>query len=143
MTPEQIDLVRSSFAKLEALGDRVAVMFYDRLFELDPSLRSLFKGDLAVQRSKLLAALALVVRGLDRPDRILPAVRELGRRHARYGVEPDHYATVASALIWALWQALGPEFTPALRRAWVDAYSLLAWTMIAAAEAEARHKLAA
>ena len=83
-----------------------------------------------------------IVGGLDRPDRILPAVRGLGRRHARYGVEPDHYATVASALIWALGQGLGPEFTPAPRRAWIDAYSLLAWTMIAAAEDELRDQAA-
>ena len=143
MTPEQILLVRSSFAKVEALGDRAAGLFYDRLFVLDPSLRSLFRGEPAAQRAKLMAALRTVVGALDRLDRILPVVRDLGRRHAQYGVEPEHYATVGAALIWTLGQGLGPDFTVATRRAWVAAYSLLAWTMIAAAEAELREKRAA
>jgi nitric oxide dioxygenase len=143
MTPEQILLVRSSFAKVGALGDRAAVLFYDRLFELDPSLKALFRGDPAAQRAKLMAALRTVVGALDRLDHILPVVRDLGRRHAQYGVEPEHYATVGAALIWTLGQGLGPDFTVATRRAWVAAYSLLAWTMIAAAEAELREKQAA
>ncbi len=143
MTPEQIQLVKSSFAKVAALGDAVAAMFYERLFALDPGLRRMFSSDLTAQRAKLMAALRTVVGSLDRLDQILPAVRELGRRHAHYGVEPEHYATVGAALIWTLEQGLGGDFTPETRRAWVDAYSLLAWTMIAAAEAELRDRLAA
>jgi len=143
MTPGQILLVRSGFAKVEALGDRAVALFYDRLFELDPSLRPLFRGDPATQRAKLLAALQTAVGALDRHDELLPAVRDLGRRHAQYGIEPEHYATVGAALIWTLEQGLGPDFTAAMKRAWVAAYSLLAWTMIAAAEAELREQLAA
>ena len=143
MTPEQVLLVRSSFAKVAGLGERAAALFYDRLFELDPSLRPLFKGDLEAQRAKLMAALRTVVGALDRLDQILPMVRDLGRRHGHYGVEPEHYATVGSALIWTLEQGLGADFSVAMKRAWVAAYSLLAWTMIAAAEAELREQLAA
>jgi len=143
MTPEQILLVRSSFAKVEALGDRAAGLFYDRLFMVDPSLRSLFRGEPAAQRVKLMAALRTVVGALDRLDQVLPVVRDLGRRHAHYGVEPEHYATVGAALIWTLGQGLGPDFAVATRRAWVAAYSLLAWSMIAAAEAELREQQAA
>jgi hemoglobin-like flavoprotein len=143
MTPEQILLVRSSFAKVGALGDRAPVLFYERLFELDPSLKPLFRSDPAQQRAKLMAALRTVVGALDRLEQVLPLLRDLGRRHARYGVEPEHYATVGAALIWTLEQGLGPDFTAATRRAWMDAYSLLAWTMITAAEAEVREQLAA
>jgi hemoglobin-like flavoprotein len=142
MTPEQIRLVQSSFATVAALGDQAAVIFYQRLFALDPTLRGLFKGDLAAQRAKFLAALALVVAALDRLDELLPTVRELGRRHARYGIEPDHYATAGSALIATLQQALGAGFTPVLRHAWLEAYGLIAWTMVTAAEAEARDEAA-
>ncbi len=142
MTPEQILLVRASFAEVKALGDQAAALFYERLFTLDPTLRALFKGDLAAQRAKLLGALAMVVAALDRPDELLPAVRDLGRRHAGYGVQVEHYATVGSALIWTLEQGLGAAFTPSVRQAWVEAYSLLAWTMAAAAEAELRDRAA-
>jgi hemoglobin-like flavoprotein len=143
MTPGQIRLVQSSFAKVATLGDRAAALLYDRLFELDPSLRPLFKGDLETQQGKLMAALRTVVGTLDRLDQLLPRVRELARSHACYGVEPEHYATVGEALIWTLQQVLGADFTTATRRAWIEAYSLLAWTMITAAEAEVREQLAA
>jgi nitric oxide dioxygenase len=118
-------------------------LFYERLFELDPSLKPLFRSDPAQQRAKLMAALRTVVGALDRLERVLPMLRDLGRRHARYGIEPEHYATVGAALIWTLEQGLGPDFTAATRRAWMDAYSLLAWTMITAAEAKVREQLAA
>jgi nitric oxide dioxygenase len=134
MTPEQLQLFRSSFAKVAPIKDQAAALFYGRLFELDPSLRPLFKGDMAAQGAKLMVALGAVVASLDRLARILPAIRQLGRQHAAYGVRPDHYATVGEALIWTLQQAQGADFTPALRRAWTDAYGRLAWAMIAAAE---------
>jgi nitric oxide dioxygenase len=134
MTPEQVQLIRSSFAKVAPIKDQAAALFYGRLFELDPSLRPLFKGDMAAQGAKLMVALGAVVASLDRLARILPAIRQLGRQHAAYGVRPDHYATVGEALIWTLQQAQGADFTPALRRAWTDAYGRLAWAMIAAAE---------
>jgi hemoglobin-like flavoprotein len=134
MTPEQVQLVKSSFANITPIKDQAAALFYRRLFELDPGLRSLFKGDMAAQGAKLMAALGGALASLDQLARVLPTVRELGRRHAAYGVRPEHYATVGEALIWTLEQGLGADFTPARRRAWIDAYASLAWTMIAAAE---------
>ena len=137
MTPEQVQLVQDSFAKVAAIRDQAAALFYRRLFELDPGLRPLFKGAMTAQGARLMTALGGVVGSLDQLERILPALRALGRRHAAYGVRPEHYATVGEALIWTLQQALGPAFTREMRRAWIDAYGRLAWTMIAAAEEDA------
>jgi hemoglobin-like flavoprotein len=134
MTPAQIQLVKDSFVRIEAIRDQAAALFYQRLFELEPDLRPLFKRDMAAQRAKLMAALGAVVGSLDRLESVLPLIRELGRRHAGYGVRPDHYATVGEALIWTVAQALGEDFTGDVRRAWTDAYGRLAWAMIAAAE---------
>jgi hemoglobin-like flavoprotein len=134
MTPKQIQLVKSSFAKIAPVKDHTAALFYRRLFEFDPDLRALFRGDMATQGAKLMAALGAVVASLDQLASVMPAVRQLGRRHAAYGVRPEHYATVGEALIWTLEQGLGADFTPATRRAWTDAYASLAWAMIAAAE---------
>jgi len=134
MTPEQIQTVRNTFAKVAAMKDEAAALFYRRLFELDPSLRPLFKVDMAGQGARLMTALAGVVGSLDQLERVLPALRALGRRHAAYGVRTEHYATVGEALIWTLEQGLGAAFTREARRAWVDAYGRLAWTMITAAE---------
>ena len=137
MTPEQVQLVQDSFAKVAAIRDQAAALFYRRLFELDPGLRPLFKGAMTAQGARLMTALGGVVGSLDQLERILPALCALGRRHGAYGVRPEHYATVGEALIWTLEQALGPAFTREMRRAWIDAYGRLAWTMIAAAEEDA------
>jgi nitric oxide dioxygenase len=126
VTPEQIQRVRSSFARMATSQRQAGTMFYRRLFELEPGLRHLFKSDMRAQGSRLMAALRDLVGALDQPERVLPAARELGRRHAAYGVRPEPYATVG--------QGLGAAFTRETRRAWIDAYAGLAWPMIAAAE---------
>jgi hemoglobin-like flavoprotein len=133
MTPEQIALVENSFAKVLPIKDRAVALVYDHLFELDPSLRPLFKGDMARQRSRLAVAIAMIVHGLRKQDAVIPLLQEMGRRHVGYGVRPEHYATVGEALLWALEQGLGHDFTPEVKAAWAEAYKLIASTMIEAA----------
>jgi hemoglobin-like flavoprotein len=129
MTPVSQRLVRDSFAKIVPNAEAAAARFYDRLFILEPSLRALFKGDMTEQGRKLMTIVGTAVANLHRLDTIAPTVRELGRRHVGYGVQPSHYQTVASALLWTLEQGLGDEFTPETRQAWVECYMTLASTM--------------
>jgi len=129
MTDDQKKAVQTTFAKVEPIAEAAAAMFYARLFELDPSLRPLFKGDMAEQGRKLMVMLAVAVRGLDRLDELVPAVEKLGARHATYGVTDAHYDTVAAALLWTLDKGLGADFTPEVRDAWVAVYTTLATTM--------------
>jgi nitric oxide dioxygenase len=117
MTPQQIELVQSSFTLVEPILEPAAMMFYDRLFQLDPSLRRLFRTPHAEQARKLAAVLTVVVKSLSRPQEILPAVEELGRRHANYGVRPEYDATVGEALLWTLQSGLGEAFTAEVRDA--------------------------
>ncbi|MCX6954744.1 MAG: globin family protein [Verrucomicrobia bacterium] len=133
MTPSDITLVKDSFRKIVPIADQAASLFYARLFELDPSLRALFRGDMHEQGRKLMAMIATAVGALERLDTIVPAVRQLGARHAGYGVTEDHYATVGAALLWTLEKGLGADFTPAVKAAWTATYTLLANTMIDAA----------
>lgn len=135
MTPAQIQLVQDSFAKVAPIAPVAADLFYARLFEIDPTLKPLFKGDLKRQGAMLMSMIATAVRGLTNPDGLLPVLRHLGQRHAGYGVTDAHYATVATALVWTLEQGLGADFTPAVREAWVAAYELMADTMMQAAHA--------
>jgi hemoglobin-like flavoprotein len=129
MTPEQIGLVQSSFAKVVPISDTAAALFYARLFELDPSLQSLFHIDMKEQGRKLMTMLQVAVSNLDRLDTIIPAVKALGARHGRYGVADSSYATVGEALLWTLDKGLGDDFTRDTRDAWVIAYTVLANTM--------------
>src|SRR5262245_44300872 len=133
MHASQIKLVQSTFDQVLPISDIVVQSFYDRLFHLDPSLRRIFNGDLRMQGRKLIDAMSIIIGNLNRPDRIVPGIRALGRRHAAYGVESRHYATFAEALMWTLDHGLGDALTPDARRAWTDAYELLATTMQEAA----------
>ena len=137
MTPEQIALVRSSWQQVRPISDSAAKLFYDQLFELDPSLRSLFKGDMVEQGRKLMTMINMVVMSLDNLAPLLGAVEDLGRRHVGYGVTDAHYDTVGSALLWTLGRGLGDQFTPPAKAAWTEAYTTLASTMKQAACAPA------
>ena len=134
MTPEQISLVQESFKKVAPISEAAAQMFYSRLFALDPNLKALFIGDMEEQGRKLMTMIGVAVNGLDRLEEIVPAVQNLGRRHGDYGVTPSHYGTVAEALLWTLEQGLGDGFTPDVKQAWTEAYTILSTTMIEAAE---------
>lgn len=129
MDSKQKELVQSSFAKVVPIADVAADLFYDRLFEIDPSLRPLFKGDLKEQKKKLMQMLSAAVRGLDDLPSLVPLVRELGARHGGYGVTDAHYDTVAEALLWTLDKGLGEAFTPETKNAWIEVYGVLASTM--------------
>ena len=129
MTPEQIALVQNNFKSVAPIASRAADLFYDRLFEIAPDVRSLFPADLSEQKIKLIGMLATAVNNLHRLDAILPAVRDLGSRHRGYGVTTEHYAPVGVALLWTLEQGLGPAFTSDVKVAWSEAYSTLAGAM--------------
>lgn len=133
MTSAEITLVKESFRKVLPIADQAAALFYTRLFELDPSLRALFHGDMAEQGRKLMHMLGMAVAGLDRLEQLVPAVRALGLRHAGYRVRDEHYETVGEALLWTLGRGLGSAFTPEMQAAWAKTYWTLAETMKAGA----------
>src|SRR4051794_11177878 len=129
VTSTQTALVQESFALIAPIGEDVAALFYERLFEIDPSLRRLFNPDMLPQRRKLAQMLTAAVKGLDRPDQLTPVVQDLGRRHVAYGGTNEHYDTVGLALLWSLRRVLGGDFTPQVEEAWATVYELLATTM--------------
>ena len=133
MTPEQIKLVQQSFARVAPISEQAAVLFYDRLFEVAPSVQSLFPADMTEQRKKLMATLAVVVGGLSNLQSVLPAASALAKRHVAYGAQPAHYPVVGSALLWTLEQGLGAAWTPDVAAAWTAAYTTLSDFMIAEA----------
>jgi len=133
MTPEQKQLVQMSWRQVEPIAPLAADIFYNTLFEMDPGLRPLFKGDIAEQGRKLMTMIGAAVGMLDRLDDLVPVVQRLGERHATYGVTVADYSTVAAALLKTLETGLGPAFTPEVKAAWVAVYGVLSQTMIDAA----------
>jgi nitric oxide dioxygenase len=129
MTPEQIQLVKQSFAKIAPIAEQAADLFYGLLFEIAPQVRPLFKGDIKAQGRKLMSTIAFTVGSLQKLPELAPVVHDLGRRHAGYGVKDEHYDIVASALLWTLDKGQGPDFTPDVKDAWISVYTNLADTM--------------
>jgi nitric oxide dioxygenase len=127
MTDRQRQLVTTSFARLVPITGEAAQTFYDRLWEIAPETRVLFRStDMAQQGTKLMQTLGIAVRGLHDPNSIVPLLRDLGQRHIGYGVTRDQFATVKTALLWMIETRLGREFTPEVRDAWSAAYDMIA-----------------
>lgn len=129
MTPQQIELVQTSFRKVVPIAGTAADLFYDRLFETAPEVRAMFPQDMKEQKAKLMGMLGTAVSNLHKLDEILPAVKALGERHKGYGVTAAHYAPVGAALLWTLEKGLGPDFTPEVKAAWTETYTALAGVM--------------
>ncbi|MBZ0310676.1 MAG: hemin receptor [Anaerolineae bacterium] len=132
LTNAQKNIVKATFALVED-GDLLMACFYTRLFELDPSLRPMFKGNMPEQRLKLLQTLSIVIHGLDNLPTLVPAIQQLGKRHVTYGVQVHHWETVGMALLQTLADTFGSAFTDEVREAWAAAYTLIADTAMAAA----------
>ncbi|WP_406685113.1 globin domain-containing protein [Seonamhaeicola sp. MEBiC1930] len=129
MEAKTIELVQGTFKKVVPIADKAAEIFYDKLFDLDPQLKPLFKGDMKAQGAKLMTMIGTAVNGLTNLESIVPAVQNLGKSHVGYGVKDSHYDTVGTALIYTLKTGLGKSFTPDVEDAWVEVYTVLATTM--------------
>lgn len=129
MTPEQIKLVQNSFEIVKSNAEQAAQLFYNRLFDLNPQLRSLFNESIADQGRKLIGVLASAVGSLNNLDKIVPVVQDLGKRHVHYGVTHQDYDTVGQALIWTLEQGLGKDFDETTKAAWLEVYGVLSSLM--------------
>ena len=138
MNPTQIELVQESFSKVAPISEAAAVIFYDRLFEVAPSVKAMFPADMTEQRKKLMMMLAAVVGGLKNLDSILPAASALAKRHVGYGAKPEHYPVVGGALLYTLEKGLGEAWTPELAEAWTAAYGTLSGYMISEAYGRAQ-----
>ena len=136
LTTEQVSLVQTSWAKCVPIADVAADLFFNKLFELDPELRPLFPADLANQKKKLMDMITIAVDGLTDLAALVPAVQDLGRRHATfYKVTAPMFDTVGAALLDTLEKGLGESWNAEHKEAWTLVYGVLSKTMIDAGDA--------
>ncbi len=126
LTDHQIIMVQSSFTRLIADIDVTAQNFFDQLFALDPSLKSMFISDQQALGRKMIQTLLFVVNALNEPTTVVDTIEELSKRHLTYGVKEEYYATVGQALILTIRQSLGADSTPDIESAWQLAYDWVA-----------------
>ena len=125
MNQQQIELVQHTFAKIEPIAQDVGEMFYNRLFEMDPSLQPLFKGDMRQQAKMMMTAIGMAVKSLNAPDSVIPDIQQIGHRHISYGAMPTDFDKFGAALLWSLEQTLGPDFTPPVKEAWIETFQFI------------------
>ncbi|NIA69584.1 hemin receptor [Pelagibius litoralis] len=130
MTSEEAELVRSSFRIVSQESGQAAARFYQILFELAPETRSLFLNDMERQGAMLMSKLGLVVAEIQNLEGLIPVLEDLALRHVAYGVKPEDYQLVSTALLQMLAEVLGDDFTPEMKAAWTKAYDDLSETMI-------------
>jgi hemoglobin-like flavoprotein len=133
MTPEQVDLIRTSFDAMYPMRRDIADLCYRRFFELAPDARDLFPSDLERQRIKLMDMIAALVASLDERPLFQALVTNSGRQHGRFGVQPSQYVAMGEALMWSLEYKFGATFTPELRESWRALYTMVQIEMLRAA----------
>lgn len=131
-----VRVVRESWALIESRHEEVARFFYGMLFSLDPATRELFPINMVSQRSRLMRAIVHLVQMIDRPDELVPFLRQLGRDHRKFGVISGDYESVGTALLAAIKKCAGDTWTVTTERAWAEAYTIMARTMLEAAAAD-------
>jgi hemoglobin-like flavoprotein len=134
MEQQTVKLVQDSWNQVKPMGSAAGTLFYKNLFDADPELRPLFKGNLDEQAAKLIQMINAAVGKLDDESILIPVLQQLGKRHSGYGVLPSHYQTVGAALLKTLEQGLGESFTPATKAAWTSVYGVMAGVMTAEAK---------
>lgn len=133
MDQRTVSLVQESWKIVAGIAPQAAALFYQNLFAADPSLRSLFKGDMSEQGRKLMQMIGAAVGKLNDLETLVPILQDLAVRHAGYGVKAAHYETVGGALLKTLEQGLGANFTAEVKDAWASVYRVMSEVMIAAA----------
>ncbi|GLQ75105.1 globin family protein [Vibrio penaeicida] len=129
VTQRQISLVQQSFKQVEPISEQAAEIFYNKLFEYEPELRPLFKGDLKIQGRKLMMMLKATVEGLQDVNALVPVLIQLAQRHNKYGVKRSHFSPVGNALLYTLKTGLGASYTKEHREAWVAVIHVVSDTM--------------
>jgi len=136
LTSQQIATVQYSFRSVQPMSATAAELFYKRLFEIEPATAPLFKRGMREQGEHFMRVLALAVGSLSNGPTLAYMVKQLGVRHASYGVTAEHYDAVRRALLWMLAAILQDGYTEEVREAWSTAYSMLAGIMKEAAWGE-------
>jgi hemoglobin-like flavoprotein len=104
------------FAETPLLNPFFAAADADPLYE-SPQLRR--------HASTVMRTVGQAVAGLKDVHALVPVLKGLGAAHAKYGVQPAHFAVIGEALLWTLERGLGTRWTPEVRDAWSRTYSVV------------------
>ena len=99
--------------------------FYDRLFDVHPSSRALFRGNMTLQGKALVHMITGALSLLDNLPKLVDALHSLAKTHNTKGVLATQYGIVGEVLLWTFSRILGPQFDEATKMAWLKIYSVM------------------
>jgi hemoglobin-like flavoprotein len=133
MTEDQIALIKKTWRLFRDINPvLIGDTFYSKLFADNPALRKLFPKYMNEQYKKLIDMLSTIVARLDHLEDLSEEIAAMARRHVQYGVKPEYYKPVGTALLWTLQKGLNKDWTEEVKEAWTECYNTLANTMIKA-----------
>ncbi|MFN3317033.1 MAG: globin domain-containing protein [Raineya sp.] len=131
MTEEQKNLVKQSFPKILAGTLSSSTILYEKLFELVPDAKDLFKNtSLDRQSQMLIAAIGKIVKSIDNWDTVKPDLEAIAARHVNYGLSPEHFVFFGQALMYMFKSSLQDNWTKELEDAWKAVYQNVSEVMI-------------
>lgn len=131
----EIALLRSSFELIRTRDPKFVHRFYNHLFVRHPPSKSLFwRNSREAQEQMVTDTFAAIVDHLDDEPWLRENLGNMGAKHVVYGVTPVMYDWVGEALLKALRDVAGHDWTDEVRDAWTRAYQKIATLMLAGAE---------
>ena len=127
------EYIRSSFKDMAPNMKTIVKGFYERLFEIKPAFKDMFKTEMDKQTEKFIHMIGLGVRGLDNEAELVPALSFLGRNHRTYGVKDEDYPVVKEALLYSMRKNLSDKYDEEFEKCWGEFYDYLAGVMMKAA----------
>lgn len=120
VSAKSIQIVKDTWADLIGHGPEIGQRFYERLFQLHPEYKKLFKENNKDQHKKLAFAITLVVTKLNKLDQIGEEVRSLAARHVKYGVKPEYFAPFIKLFVETIASVRSERWKPEYSAAWYE-----------------------
>ena len=128
-------VIKDSFELAKPIAKEVSEKFYEILFQDHPEARELFASVVMPdQQMRLVESLVYIVANVDKPDKLVPYLKNMGSRHTYYNISDEHYGWVGESLLKTFAFFFKHKWTPQLKQQWTLAYGVIAETMQAGAQ---------
>ena len=112
MTPQQIELVKSTVPVLREHGVTLTTYFYKRMLNNNPELKCFNLDDqTSLRQPRALAAAVLAyAENIENPTVLAKAVERITTKHVSLDIQPDQYAIVGDNLLHSISEVLNVPF---------------------------------
>ncbi len=129
LSHKEISLIKATKEKITENSQEIRMSFYNKIFELDPSAKLLFRESFLSIKA-LPDSIEFMFKHVGNLNEAIPELRKLGLKHKTYKVKPKHYPIAREALLWTFQEYIGNDFTEELREAWIKLFNFMSENLI-------------